>query len=142
MATASITREQVKTLLDELPADRLPEVARFVRALLGDAENDTCPPSSAPETERSGAAGDEARLIEIARRTLQPDAAARLRDLRAREAAGRLSNGERTELLALEGRAERIDTERTMALLALARIRNVDVAEVVRDLGLSGEAKS
>lgn len=131
MSTASNPREQVIALLDALPRDRLPEVVRLLEELR--AAGDARP---AGEDER---AADEARLVEIARRALAPQTAVRLYELREREAAGRLSDADRAELRALEGRAERIDTERTAALLALARIRGVEVVEVVRALGLSAE---
>ena len=135
MSAAPIPREQVIALLDELPPERRPDVVRFLRSLL--AENDERRAKAAVEV--AGTAQDEARLVEIAKRALPPDVAARLRDLRAREAAGRLSDGDRAELHALEGRADRIDTERTAALLSLAHMRGVEVMDVVLALGLSSE---
>jgi hypothetical protein len=136
MAAASIPREQMIALLDQLPEERWPEVAHALRALL--AEND----ARAAPPDRSPAPPDEAQLVEVARRALSPEAAARLADLRARERAGRLSDGDRAELHALEGRAERIDNERTAALLTLARMRGVHAMEVMRDLGLVAEGES
>lgn len=133
MAAAPVPREQVIALLEELPPEQWSDVVRFLRSLIAEKDAQRGP------AERARAAAEEARLVEIAQRALPPDAAARLRDLRDRERANRLSNGDRAELHALEGRAERIDMERTAALLALARIRGVDVNEVVRDLGLSSE---
>jgi hypothetical protein len=133
MATASIPREQVIALLDELPQDRWPEAVRLLRSLIAD--------SDARKEQRERVHPDEARLVEIAQRALSPEAAGRLHELRVREAAGRLSNGDRAELHVLEARAERIDMERTTALLSLARIRGVHVMEVVKDLGLAQEGR-
>ncbi|MEZ4295623.1 MAG: hypothetical protein R3B70_11655 [Polyangiaceae bacterium] len=135
MDAASVPREQVEALLDELPPDRLVDVARFLQSLL--AENDTRASRSVPPAAQ---AEDEAVLVEIARRGMSAETAGRLAELRARERSGFLSNGERHELQALEGRAERIDNERVAALLKLSRMRGVEVTELVRALGLASEA--
>lgn len=135
MSAAPGSREQVLALLDELPPDRWPDVVRLLRSLV--VENDVL--RAQPEAEKIEAPPEEARLIESARRSLGPGDEARLRDLQSREEAGRLSNGDRAELRVLEGRADRIDMERTTALLKLARIRGVDVVEVVKDLGLRAD---
>jgi hypothetical protein len=134
MSAAPPPREQVMKLLDRLPPDRWPDVVRYLRSLLIESETGQVRPEA-----RGAGADEEGRLVEIARRRLPPEAAARLRDLRARETAGLLQNADRAELHALEGRAERIDTERTAALLRLARIRGVNVSEIVRAAGLQSD---
>lgn len=135
MSAAPGPREQVLALLDELPPDRWPDVVRLLRSLV--VENDVV--RALPGAEEVRPAPEQAWLIESARRSLGPDDEARLRDLQSREEAGRLSDGDRAELRVLEGRADRIDMERTAALLKLARIRGVDVMEVVKDLGLRAD---
>ncbi len=122
MASQTITREKVIELIDELPAEILPEAVQFVEYLRFKANRSQAAPPS------------ENVLLAVINRRLPPADQARLDDLRARNELGTISDSERSELLAFVERVEREDAERAEALVELARLRGLPLATLIREL--------
>ena len=78
----------------------------------------------------------EAPLLAIALRRLPSKDQRRLSLLRARKEEGALTPKDRAELLAFVERIESEDAERVVALLELARLRNVPLGALMSELGL------
>src|SRR3972149_5047226 len=113
MASQTITREKVIELIDELPAEILPEVVQFVEYLRFKANRSQAAPPS------------ENVLLAVIKRRLPPADQARPDHRRARNELGTISDSERSELLAFVERVEREDAERAEALVELARLRGL-----------------
>src|SRR5262245_59622505 len=110
---ASVAREQVIDLIEDLPSEALPELVRFVEFLRWRSGQQKS--ASSDET--------EANLMAIALHRLPPEDQRRLDFLRARTEEGKLTPEEHEELLGYVERVEREDAERARALVKLAGIR-------------------
>ena len=124
---ATVAREQVIELIDDLPSESLAELVRFIEFLRFRSGHE----------KSARAAEAEAPLRAIALRRLPPEDERRLSFLRARKDEGRLLPEEHAELLAYVDRIEREDAERAQALFDLARLRNVPIRTLMTSLGLA-----
>jgi hypothetical protein len=123
---ATVAREQVIDLIEDLPNEALPELVRFIEFLRFRSGKD----------ERAPASDKEAALTAIARRRLPPEDQRRLSDLRTWKEERPLTPEEHAELLAYVERVEREDAERAEALLELSRLRKMPVGALMAALGL------
>jgi hypothetical protein len=122
----AITRQQVIELIDTLPSETLPELAQFAEFLRSRAR---------PRDSRRVAA-EEQSLRQVIQRQLAPEQQHRLDLLRQKSEAGRLTDAERAELLAMVEQIEKTDAQRAQALVDLARLRHVPVAVLIREFAL------
>ncbi len=127
---ATVVREQVLDLIEDLPSESLQELVRFIEFLRfrGDQEAKT------PVAEA------EAPLLAIIRRRLPIEDQRRLSSLRTRKEERGLTSEEHAELLAYVDRVEQEDAERAQALLELSRLRRMPLTALMTDLGLVSDA--
>lgn len=123
---ATVAREQVLDLIEDLPNESLQELVRFIEFLRFRGAQEAKPP----------AAEAEKPLLAIIRRRLPPEEQRRLSYLRMRREDGALTPEEHAELLAYVDRVEQEDAERAQALLDLSRLRKVPLTALMTDLGL------
>lgn len=122
MTVRPMTRQKVIEMIDQLPADRLLEVAQFVEFLrYKSTQTNVVPPS-------------EAVLLAVVNRGLPPADQTRVSQLRDKQQSGRLTEAEHTELLAYVDRVEREDAERAEALVELARLRGISLEALLSQL--------
>ena len=127
---ATVAREQVIDLIEDLPSESLQELVRFIEFLRFRGGQQ----AKAPVVEA------EAPLMAIIHRRLPPEDQRRLSALRAGKEERSLTPEEHAELLAYVERVEREDAERAQALLDLARLRKVPLVALMNDLGLASDA--
>ncbi len=107
-------RQRAITLLDQLPQNKLVVVVQLLEVLA----------ETAPQTPTNSA---EAPLLATIQWQLPISEQSRLDDLRDRCEWGELSDAEHQELLSYEDRLEHHRVERLEALIALAKLRNLDL---------------
>jgi hypothetical protein len=83
-----------------------------------------------------GLTASESRLLLTINQGLPADLQQRYADLVARRRAGRLTPSDHQELLGLTGQVERLEAERAQALVELARLRQVPLDALLKELGL------
>lgn len=127
---ATVAREQVLDLIQDLPSESLQELVRFIEFLRFRGAQEAKTPS----------AEAEAPLLAIIRRRLPPEEQRRLSSLRERKEETALTPEEHAELLAYVDRVEQDDAERARALLELSRLRKMPLAVLMTDLGLVADA--
>ena len=128
---ATVAREQVIDLIEDLPSESLQELVRFIEFLRfrgGQGPTRTSVPDA------------EAPLLAVIRRRLPPEDQRRLTALRADKEERPLTPKEHAELLAYVERVEREDAERAQALIDLSQLRKVPLAVLMTDLGLASDA--
>jgi hypothetical protein len=122
----TITRDQVIALIDTLPSETLPELAQFAEFLRFRMR----------PRDASAITAEERSLAQIIQRRLAPEQQHRLDALRGKNEMGLLTGDERAELLAIVEQVENADAQRAQALIDLARLRQVPVAVLMRELAL------
>jgi len=120
----TITRAQVVALIDTLPSETLPELAEFAEFLRFRTR----------AREASAVTTEERALLQVIQRRLAPEQQQRLDGLREKNETGLLTHVERAELLALVEQVENADAQRAQALIDLARLRQIAVAVLIREL--------
>jgi hypothetical protein len=114
-------RQQAIALLDQLPQNKLVAVVQLLEIL-------------AEPTAQTSASPEEARLLEVIQHHLPESEQARLDDLRGRCEWGELSETEYQELIRYEDQLEQHRVERLEALMELAKLRNLDLVSLNRQL--------
>lgn len=127
---ATVAREQVIDLIEDLPSESLQELVRFIEFLRFRGGQEAKMPAAAAE----------APLLAIIRRRLPPEEQRRLSALRESKEERALTPEEHAELLAYVERVEQDDAERAQALLELSRLRKTPLAVLMTDLGLASDA--
>jgi hypothetical protein len=122
--TADVSADALLRAVEQLDGE---ELDRFVSQVLA---------LRARRQTRNGAAQEETLLQRIHRR-LAPDVQRRYEELITKREARALSPEEHRELVQLGDRAEEADAERLGAVIELARLRQVPLDQLVRDLGLT-----
>lgn len=107
-------RQRAISLIDQLPQNKLAAVVQLLEVLA----------EPAPQTSVNS---EEASLLAIIQWQLPTSEQTRLDDLRDRCEWGELSDAEHQELLRYEDCLEQHRVERLEALMALARLRNLDL---------------
>jgi hypothetical protein len=107
-------RQRAIALLDQLPQNKLSAVVQLLEVL-------------AEPTSQTPANPEEAPLLAVIQWQLPASEQSRLNDLRDRCEWGELSEVEHQELLHYEDRLEHHRVERLAALIALAKLRNLDL---------------
>ncbi|MFQ4138506.1 hypothetical protein PGN35_019520 [Nodosilinea sp. PGN35] len=107
-------RQRAIALLDQLPQNKLAAVVQLLEVLA----------EPAPQTLASS---EEARLLAVIQWQLPAPEQNRLDDLRDKCEWGELTDAEHQELLHYEDRLEQHHVERLEALIALAKLRNLDL---------------
>jgi hypothetical protein len=111
---ASDIRQRAIALLDQLPQNKLAAVVQLLEVLA----------EPAPQTPASS---EEAPLLAVIQWQLTVPEQSRLDDLRDRCEWGELTDTEHQELLHYEDCLEQHRVERLEALIALAKLRNLDL---------------
>lgn len=117
-------RQRAMALLDQLPHTKLAAVVQLLEVL---AE-----PISQSSESRSHL--EEAQWLAVIERPLTDFDQARLEDLRERCEWCELSEAEHQELIQYEDRLEQDRAERLEALMNLAKLRNLDLSSLNRQL--------
>ena len=86
---------------------------------------------------RSHAPVEEAKLLEKINKGLPVDHVQRLRVLKMKHEQNGLTQQERTELVGLVERSEKCTVSRLKYLIALARLRDIPVRELMAELGIA-----
>ncbi|MBE9140851.1 hypothetical protein IQ254_27245 [Nodosilinea sp. LEGE 07088] len=107
-------RQRAIALLDQLPQNKLAAVVQLLEVL-------------AESTPQIPASSEEAPLLAVIQWQLTAPEQSRLDDLRDRCEWGELTNAEHQELLHYEDRLEQNRVEHLEALIALAKLRNLDL---------------
>ena len=107
-------RQRAIALLDQLPQNKLAAVVQLLEVL-------------AEPVPQTLARSEETPLLAIIQWQLPAPEQSRLDDLRDRCEWGELSDAEHQELLHYEDRLEQHRVERLEALMALAKLRNLDL---------------
>ncbi len=107
-------RQRAIALLDQLPQNKLAAVVQLLEVLAEPAPQTPANPAEAP-------------LLAIIQWQLPTPEQDRLDDLRDRCEWGELTDSEHQELLHYEDRLEQHRVERLEALIALAKLRNLDL---------------
>ena len=107
-------RQRAIALLGQLPQNKLAAVVQLLEVL-------------AEPTPRTPANPEEAQLLTVIQQHLSEPEQTRLDDLRDRCEWGELTDTEHQELLHYEDRLEQHRVERLEALIALAKLRNLDL---------------
>jgi hypothetical protein len=114
MLSTTDIRQKAIALIGQLPQDTLMAVVQLLELLA--------------EPSKSGAFdGKEAQLLAIVQQDLPKDEQIRLHELRDRCEWGELSQSEHQELIGYEDRLEQQRIERLEALMALAKVKNIDL---------------
>jgi len=119
-------RQQAIALLDQLPQYKLAVVVQLLEVLA----EPTPQPSANPE---------EAQLLAVIQQHLPEPEQARLDDLRDRCEWGELSDAEHQELIRYEDLLEQHRVERLEALMNLAKLRNLDLLSLNRQLSTQAQ---
>lgn len=113
-------RQRAIALLDQLPQNKLAAVVQLLEVLAEPASQTANP--------------DEAPLLAIIQWQLPALEQSRLDDLRDRCEWGELSEAEHQQLIHYEDRLEQHRVERLEALMNLAKLRNLDLLSLNRQL--------
>lgn len=124
--TADLSTEELLHAIDQLDAEELDTFVTRVLALRA--------------RRRSRRLDTEAELLQQINRGLPREVQQRYEALIEKRDARTLSPEEHSELLQLTDRAEQADGERLEALIELARLRQISLEELLRDLGLRTES--
>lgn len=126
MALQSTIRQRIIEMIDELPGELLPEIARFLEFLRFKTGHNGGRDSSRAES----------ALIDTIHQELPSPDQRRLSHLRQKSENGELTEAEHAELLAYVERVESQDAKRAEALVQLAQLRKTPLETLVRDLAL------
>ncbi len=112
-------RQKVRSLIERIPQETLPAVVQILELLI--------------ELPEQGAI-EEGRLIDIIQRHLPEADQTRHNDLRDRCEHSSLSETEHQELIRYEDLLEQYRADRLAALMALAKLRDIDLISLNRQL--------
>jgi hypothetical protein len=119
MTPATDIRRRAIELIEQLSPEKLTAVVQLLEFL----SEPSHPAASNPEA---------VALLEVIQRRLSPDEQKRLEELRTRCEWGELTNTEYEELIHYEDQLEQLRVERLEALMALAKLRNIDLLTLNR----------
>jgi hypothetical protein len=121
MTPATDIRRRAIELIEQLSEERLTAVVQLLEFL--------------SEPSKFAASNPiELALVEVIQRRLSPNEQKRLEELRKRGEWGELTDMEHEELIQYEDQLEQWRVERLEALMELARLRNMDVLTLNRQL--------
>ncbi|ACC81521.1 hypothetical protein [Nostoc punctiforme] len=121
MTPATDIRRRAIELIEQLSEERLTAVVQLLEFL--------------SEPSKFAASNPiELALVEVIQRRLPPNEQKRLEELRKRGEWGELTDMEHEELIQYEDQLEQWRVERLEALMELARLRNMDVLTLNRQL--------
>ena len=112
-------RQKALSLIERIPQENLPAVVQILELLVEPPEQGTM---------------EEGRLIDIIQRHLPEAEQTRLNDLRDRCEQDSLSEAEHQALIRYEDLLEQYRADRLAALMALAKLRNIDLISLNRQL--------
>jgi hypothetical protein len=122
MTTPTNMRQHAQELISQLPSASLPEAIAFLEEL--------CPTANSAHSASSNQQQEQVLLHTIQHR-LAPEEQSRLRYLRQQNENETITELEHRELLEYSDRIEQQDAERAEALIQLAKLRNVDLQNLV-----------
>ncbi|MHC0068677.1 hypothetical protein ACWATR_38425 [Nostoc sp. UIC 10890] len=121
MTRATDIRRRAIELIEQLSEERLTAVVQLLEFL--------------SEPSKFAASNPiELALVEVIQRRLTPNEQKRLEELRKRDEWGELTDMEHEELITYEDQLEQLRVERLEALMELARLRNMDLLTLNRQL--------
>ncbi|MGI8934672.1 MAG: hypothetical protein ACR2FS_11425 [Phormidesmis sp.] len=109
-------RQKALSLIERIPQEKLPTAVQLL------------------ELPEQGAVEEEGKLADIIQRQLPEAEQIRLNDLRDRSEWDKLSETEHQELIRYEDLLEQYRADRLAALMALAKLRNIDLISLNRQL--------
>lgn len=124
MTAPTEIRKRAIALVEQLPGESLVKAVELLEALC----RETNQVSKATPVQPN-----EAALLSLIQRRLPPDDQTRLAYLRQRNEMGEITEAEHQELLTYVDCVESQDAERAEALIQLARLRNVDLKDLLNE---------
>lgn len=128
MSSLTESRQKAINLIEKLSQEKLPAVIQLLELL---AET-TKPPDETTN--------EEARLLAIIRQHLPRLEQAKLKDLRQRCERETLTEADSQELLHYEDKQEQLRVTRLSALMELAKLRNIDLLTLNREIQSTSSA--
>lgn len=119
MTPATDIRRRAIALIEQLSPEKLTAVVQLLEFL------------SEP-SHQAASNPEEVALVEVIQRRFPPDKQKRLKQLRDQCEWGELTNSEHEELIQYEDQLEQWRVERLQALIALAKLRNIDLLTLNR----------
>ncbi len=113
-------RQKALSLIERIPQENLPTAVQLLELLV--------------ELPEQGAVEEEGKLADIIQRQLPEAEQIRLNDLRDRSEWNNLSETEHQELIRYEDLLEQYRADRLAALMAIAKLRNIDLISLNRQL--------
>ncbi len=124
MTAPTEIRQRAIALVEQLPGEFLVKAVEFLEALRREANQ---------VSEATPVTPIEVTLLSIIQRRLPPDDQIRLAELRQLNETGEITEAEHQKLLTYVDRVESLDAERALALIQLARLRNVDLKKLLNE---------